>query len=106
MDDLEKTLYFNNLLTIYGNLLTITQKEILIDYYEANLSISEIAQNREVSRAAIEDAISKGNRKLIGFENELKMYEKQQNCLKIIAKIKLNTQNEEILKLLKELEDN
>ena len=78
MNDLEKTIYYNSLLSFYRGLLTDTQQEILSEYYEANLSISEIAENRDVSRAAIEDAIRKGSNKLVAFENELHLYEKQQ----------------------------
>lgn len=105
MNDLEKTIFYNSLLSFYGGLLTDTQQEILSEYYEANLSISEIAENREVSRAAIEDAIRKGSKKLVAFENELHLYEKQQKRREIIAKIEQNSENSAILDLLKELED-
>ena len=53
MDDLNKLVKYNSLLLIYQELLSKTQKEILTDYFAFNLSISEIATNREVSRAAV-----------------------------------------------------
>lgn len=105
MNDLEKTIYFNNLLSLYSCLLTDTQSDILIEYYQANLSISEIAENRNVSRAAIEDAIRKGSKKLLSFEERLHLYEKRVNKRNIIAKLRENSDNSVVLELLKELED-
>lgn len=105
MNDLEKTIYYNNLLSIYGGLLTDVQKEILGEYYEVNLSISEIAENRGVSRAAIEDAIRKGTRKLNNFEATMKLYEKHIKQREITAKIKQISENPTVLELIEELED-
>ena len=71
MSDIETMLKYNELLSLYQNLLSDTQKEILDDYYSYNLSISEIAQNRDITRAAVEDAIKKGKKKLEGFEEKI-----------------------------------
>lgn len=105
MNDLEKTIYFNNLLSLYGSLLTDVQRDILFEYYQVNLSISEIAENRGVSRAAIEDAIRKGSKKLLSYEEQLHLYEKRVKTRNIIAKLKENSENSVVLELLKELED-
>ena len=71
MTDFESFVRYSDLLRIYGNLLSKTQKEMLEDYYLCNLSFSEIAENRKISRSAVEDAIKKGKRKLDSFENEI-----------------------------------
>lgn len=71
MSDIETMLKYNELLSLYQNLLSDTQKEILDDYYSYNLSISEIAQNRNITRAAVEDAIKKGKKKLEEFEEKI-----------------------------------
>ena len=105
MNDLEKTIYFNNLLSLYGTLLTDVQRDILFEYYQVNLSITEIAENREVSRAAIEDAIRKGSKKLLSYEEQLHLYEKHLKRRDIAAKIKQNCDNPVVLDLIKELED-
>lgn len=88
MDELTKTIRYNSLLHIYSSLLSETQREILLDYYGYNLSISEIAINRQVSRAAIEDAIKKGTRKLDLYEKNLECLKKQTNILKNTAILK------------------
>lgn len=105
MRELERTIYINNLLAIYGGLLTETQKGILSDYYELNLSLSEIGENRGISRAAVDDALKKGIKKLEGFEEELKIYKNNQKILKNLAKIKDITENCEILKIVEETEE-
>ena len=100
MSELEAVLRYSELLNIYQNLLSKTQKEILEDYYLCNLSFSEIAENRNISRSAVEDAIKKGKKKLDLFESEL--------CsLKILQKIrdlKQKTSDENVKKELQEME--
>ena len=88
MEKLEKRLYYIELLHIYGELLSTTQKDILYDYLDVDLSISEIAENREISRAAVEDAIKKGMAKLDSFENAVHSVEQKEIILKNIADLK------------------
>ena len=76
MELLEKRLYYIDLLHLYGELLSVTQKDILTDNLEFDLSLSEIASNREISRAAVEDAIKKGIKKLDEYENKLNLFRK------------------------------
>jgi len=109
MNKLEKTIYYAKLFSVYKDLLSLTQKEIINDYYFLDLSFSEIAENRSISRSAVEDAISKGNKKLEELESKLKFVEKMQNIqqkLDILQEKSLNMQEiEEIENIKKELED-
>ena len=81
MELLEKRLYYIELLRLYGELLSDTQKTILEDYLECDLSLSEIADNRGISRAAVDDAIKKGMRKLDVFESTLELNSKKQKLI-------------------------
>mgnify|MGYP003418298124 CR=1 FL=1 len=92
MTELETTLKYNKLFDLYSSLLSETQKEILEQYFRYNLSLGEIAEERNVSRAAIEDALKKGMKKLDYFKSWLKLKEKHENILKITAKLKENLQ--------------
>jgi predicted DNA-binding protein YlxM (UPF0122 family) len=104
MDELTKAIRYNSLLHLYSPLLSETQREILLDYFGYNLSITEIAQNREVSRAAVEDAIKKGTRKLDSFETSLELYKKQTLILKNTAILKEKFGNcEEIEEIEREI---
>ena len=72
-NQLDETLKVNKLFEIYGRLLTISQQEIMKDHYQNDLSLSEIAEIRKSSRAAISDAINKSIEKLEKYEKELRL---------------------------------
>lgn len=104
MDKIKNIIEINELFNLYSSLLTNTQKDILEDYYLGNLSIGEIADIREVSRAAVEDAIKKGKDKLYKLEEKLNLLEKSKNQRKTLIKIKELNKNSEITELIEELE--
>ena len=76
----------------YGlyNTQEYTQKEVAEDYFLADLSLSEIAADRKISRSAVEDAIKKTCSKLDEFESKMHLLEKQEKLYKLIAKLKQN----------------
>ena len=98
--NLEETIRYSELLILYQGLLSPTQKDILDDYFSYNLSISEIAENRNISRAAVEDAIKKGKNKLDQLEKELGSLK----ALEVLHDIKSKTNDEEITSKLDEVE--
>ena len=100
MANIDETIRYVDLLSLYGNLLSKTQKEVLEDYFSYNLSISEIAENRKISRAAVEDAIKKGKKKLEDSENKL-------GSLKVLQQIRTaieNTDDPQLAEQLQEME--
>ena len=104
MDDLAKTIRYNDLFALYQELLTTTQKDILSDYLAYDLSLGEIAINRQVSRSAVEDALRKGLKKLDDFENRLHLFDKKNEILKNTAQIKLNSKDKDIKDLVSNIE--
>ena len=52
---MEKTVQISILLQIYGKLLTEKQYQMLDDYYNNDLSLSEIAENAQITRQAVRD---------------------------------------------------
>mgnify|MGYP003328929650 CR=1 FL=1 len=73
VDGVKKTVEIVRLLDIYGRLLTEQQYEIMSDYYNLNLSLSEISENRKISRTAVSDALSTATKKLSNFEEKVKI---------------------------------
>ena len=104
MADIQETIEINSLLSIYGELLTDLQKEVISAYYAYNLSIGEIASERSVSRAAVDDALKKGVAKLREYEKTLEINKKHAEILKITAKIKENSSDKELLEQIEEIE--
>ena len=100
MPKLDETIRYSELLTLYQSLLSETQRDILDDYYSYNLSISEIAENRNISRAAVEDAIKKGKRKLDEYENKLGSLK----AIELIHEIQSKNTDKEITSDLEEVE--
>ena len=87
-------IYYNNLYDYYGCLLTDKQKEYYEDYYFNDLSLSEIAENNNVSRNAVHNQLKSAIEKLDFYENNLKLYEKSLKLGKIISKIDDNLRKE------------
>ena len=100
MSNLDEVLRYSDLLNIYQNLLTNTQKEILEDYFFYNLSLSEIAENRKITRSAVEDAIKKGKKKLDNLENEIGSLK----ILSLVSEMKNSTKDPNELFKLEEIE--
>ena len=72
---IEKTQRINNLLDLYKDLLTDKQQEIFSLYYDENLSLSEIAEYKNVSKSYVGKLVSDVEKKLDYYEENLKHYE-------------------------------
>ena len=68
----------------YGELLNDSQKECFEEYYFNNLSLSEIADNLNVSRNAIHKQLKSITEKLEFYEDKLNIVKKQNEILKEI----------------------
>ena len=104
MEKLEKTIRYTALFAIYKSLLSESQKEVINDYFFLDLSISEIADNRGISRSAVDDALSKATSKLDELEDQLKIYEKHKNIAQKLANLKEKALNESEIKEIEEIE--
>jgi len=82
---MEKNIQISMLCQIYGNLLTSKQLSILEDYYNMDLSLSEIGENNEITRQAVRDILKKGEKKLFEFEEKLQIMKKMQKQEKQIS---------------------
>ena len=72
---------------IYGKLLTEKQEEFIEDYYNNDLSLSEIAENNNITRQAVRDIIKKGEKKLFEYEEKLHFMKRTLNQEKRIEKV-------------------
>lgn len=73
------------LLEIYGNLLTKKQRDMLTDFYDNNISLTEIALNNLSTRQAVNDLIKRSVKNLENYEQKLKLLEKYQKLKANIA---------------------
>lgn len=86
--NIEKTQEINTLIDAYEVLLTDKQREIISYYYKEDFSLSEIAENMGISRAAVSDHLKRTVTILYDFEKKLKLVEKLSNRMRIYDKIR------------------
>jgi hypothetical protein len=83
---MEEKVKISMLCEFYGKLLTKKQYEFIDDYYNNDLSLSEIAENNQITRQAVRDIIKKGEKKLFEYEEKLKFMKRTLNQEKKIEK--------------------
>ena len=71
----------------YGALLTPYQSTILHLYYDLDSSLSEIAEEFNISRQGVRDVIVRASKKLIEFEERLGLLKKRELLIKSIDKV-------------------
>lgn len=72
---MEEHIYYNGLFDFYEKLLTEKERFYFKSYYSDDLSLSEIATNTNVSRAAVFKAVKNVILKLEDYEHNLHLYE-------------------------------
>ncbi len=84
---MDKNVEISVLCQIYGKMLTEKQYEVLNDYYNNDLSLSEIAENNNITRQAVRDIIKKAENKLYELEENISLMKRIFDEEKIIRKI-------------------
>ncbi len=104
---MEKNVKVSMLCQIYGKLLTKKQLSILEDYYNQDLSLSEIAENKNITRQAVRDIIKKGESKLFELEEKLgimkRMFKQEEKIAVILTeltKIQEKSSDKQVAKIL------
>ena len=107
---MEKKVEISMLWQIYGKLLTEKQYEYIDYYYNNDLSLSEIAENDNITRQAVRDIIKKGERKLFEFEEKLLFMKKTinqeqkiQQVLWNLTKIQKDSSDKQVTSILEEI---
>lgn len=83
---MEEKVKISMLCQLYGKLLTKKQFEFIDDYYNNDLSLSEIAENHNITRQAVRDIIKNGEKKLFEYEEKLMFMKRMLNQEKRIEK--------------------
>lgn len=104
---MDKKVEVSILCQIYGKLLTEKQFNYINDYYNNDLSLSEIAENDNITRQAARDNIKKGESKLFEYEEKLGIMKttlqnekKIEDILMQISEIQTNYSDKKIAKIL------
>ncbi len=107
---MDRKVQISILCELYGKLLTEKQCEFINDYYNNDLSLSEIAENNNITRQAVRDMIKKGEKKLFEYEEKLEFMKRtlnQENKIKKVllelTKIQANYSDEQVANVLENI---
>lgn len=98
MDKTRECVYYNELFDLYGNLLNEREKEIFTLFYEEDLSLQEIADERGISKSAIGKTIQIVVGKLEDYESKLHFYDKLIKVNHVLEKKDIQEKIMEIMK--------
>ena len=90
-----KDLRVSILLDFYGDILTDTQRETMDAYYNQDMSLAEIADDRAISRQGVRDSIKRAEQLLMDMEERLglaKRFQAVQKALEAICDCALDIQ--------------
>lgn len=91
---MENTIYLTILYDYYKPLLTEKQCSYFEDYYFNNLTLSEMAENYDISRSAVNKQINLTINKLTEYEEKLNLYKNSLEIRKVIEKLPKETKEE------------
>lgn len=108
---LEKMIRMGELYDFYGQLLTDRQQEYMELYYRNDLSLGEIAERFQVSRAAVHDNLRRSGNSLEEYEDKLQLLARVEQRKEKIELLKEKVKNltcdpkarQEILDLIEEI---
>lgn len=84
---LEKKFIYSILYDYYGDLLKENQANIIDLYYNQDYSLSEIAEDMNISRQGVYDALKRAEKNLAEYEEKIKLHEKYEKYSKAAENI-------------------
>ena len=100
---MDKSVKISMLLEIYGKMLTDKQADTVDLYYNQNLSLSEIADEVNITRQAVRKSLIEAEKNLFEYEEKLKFLEKNIQRKEKIDEILKMIEDERIARLIEEL---
>ena len=81
------------LFDFYGEVLTDKQRDMMQQYFNMDLSLSEIADNFNITRQGVRDAIKRGETILTDLESQIGFAAKYRDLISGVEQIKTLAQN-------------
>lgn len=97
---MKEFIYYNDLFDIYEKLLTTKEQEAFKDYYHEDLSLSEIADNKNISRSAVQKMVKTVLEKLTTYEDILHIYTTKHKLAKLLDIKELEQLKKELEKII------
>ena len=84
---MSKNLEISFLLDFYGDVLTDKQREVMQQYHNDDLSLSEIADNFSITRQGVRDSIKRGEGTVLDLEEKIGFAKKYTDMHKKLGQI-------------------
>ena len=97
---MENREYLNSLFDIYKDLLTETERETFISYYMEDLSLSEIAENRGISKSSVGKSLNQAEEKLKEYERILGKKQIKQELQNLLEENDVETLKTRLTKII------
>ena len=68
----------------YGSLLTDYQSRLIDGYYNMDMSLSELAEEYDISPQGVRDALKRAEKQLVGYEEKLGLVKKSQSVVELL----------------------
>lgn len=104
----EKNFVFSILYDYYSELLKDNQANIIDLYYNQDYSLSEIAEEMNISRQGVHDALKRAEKSLIEYEEKIKLhykYDRYYKSAENIIKLTSNITDERYREIVKKIMD-
>lgn len=102
---MEEKIEISILLSLYGNLLTKTQKKYMDLYYNQDLSLSEIGDNENITRQAVRTILVKSKAKLKEYEKDLKFMKRETQIRDLLEKLDKSGIDDKQKKIIDKIKD-
>lgn len=86
--DLADFVKYGKLFEVYGKLLSEDRQALMNLYFNFNMTLAEISKEKNISRQAVLDGITKSCAKLDAFEKVLNIAFKKENLQQKLTKLK------------------
>jgi len=100
---MEKNIHISMLLEIYGKLLTAKQYDMIDLYYNQNLSLSEIAEEVNITRQGVRKNLVDAENKLFDYEEKLQILKHKLETLQIVEELIKETEDVRFKEKLRKL---
>ena len=100
---MENREYLNSLFDIYAYLLTKTEQETFEDYYMEDLSLQELADNKNISKSSVGKTLKSAIEKLEEYETILHNYKTKTIIEEILLESDINRIKEKIKNILENM---
>jgi predicted DNA-binding protein YlxM (UPF0122 family) len=83
-----------DLIDLYGALLTEKQRDIMVARFHQDFSLSEISENTQISRSAVQDTIKKTTEKLRTIEESVGFLQQKMHLAQAIQQLEESSLSE------------